>query len=138
MGEGRHPGEIGVSLDPSSRAEALNVLGDEIDEALRILIGPSDGLPSQPRGGEAIGAPWTPGGYYERLAAEAPAHRCRPPGWWARRRDHVKDGAIWRCACGRRYEFRPGRLVLKGVHQAGQGLAPWWHIFEVAKPPRSA
>jgi hypothetical protein len=50
------------------------------------------------------------GGTYERLAAEEPAHKCRPPGWLARRLDHVKVGAIWICSgsggCDRRWEWR--------------------------------
>jgi hypothetical protein len=65
-----------------------------------------------------------------------PAHRCRPPGWWRRWRDGVRPGAIWRCACGERYEFRPGELVYRSMYQAGQELAPWWHLFDApAHPP---
>ena len=69
-----------------------------------------------------------PGGTYERLAGppDPSSHRCRPPGWWRRRQDGVKSGAIWRCDCGKRYEFLPERRVLVNVGQPGARFAPWW------------
>src|ERR1700716_2025048 len=71
---------------------------------------------------------------YERREGP-PTHSCQPPGWWRRWRDGVRDGAIWRCACGERFEFRPGRMVTHGIHQYGQEQAPWWHIFDAASHP---
>jgi hypothetical protein len=77
---------------------------------------------------------------YERK--EGPyRHRCNPPGWWRRWRDGVRPGAIWRCACGERYEFRPWEPYRKGVGRPGQpwpgqpGFPHWWHLFEVGQPP---
>lgn len=84
-----------------------------------------------------------PVGAYERLGVDlATPHRCRPPGWWQRWRDGVKAGAIWRCSCGARYEFRPWEPYRKGVNRPGRprphqpGFPYWWRITETGgKPP---
>jgi hypothetical protein len=79
-------------------------------------------------------------GEYERLAGSASAlHRCAPPGWWRRWRDGVEAGAVWRCGCGRRYEYRPWEIMYLNVGRPGSDHHPWWLIgkLESPLPPRS-
>jgi hypothetical protein len=73
---------------------------------------------------------------YERLSGNGPPHRCRLPGWWRRWRDGVKPGAIWRCSCGLRYEYRPWEVVYVHLIRPGQDTAPWWPLIEMGPPPK--
>jgi hypothetical protein len=76
-------------------------------------------------------------GGYERLSGPPAAedHSCHPPGWWRRWRDGVRPGAVWRCECGLRYEFRPERIVTPHIGRPGQKHAPWWLIYDEMSPP---
>jgi hypothetical protein len=46
-------------------------------------------------------------GEYEKIENEPDPrpHRCQTPGWFRRWRDGVGFGTIWRCECGRRFEW---------------------------------
>jgi hypothetical protein len=80
---------------------------------------------------------------YERKESRAP-HVCRPPGRWRRWRDGVKGGAIWRCECGERFEFRPWERYVPSIGRPGQprpgqpGFPYWWRIIEMGPPPSPA
>ena len=101
-------------------------------EALEAVLGPRPSMLGQTLTG-------SPNGAYERLSGDQPTpHRCRPPGWWRRWRDGVKGGAIWRCSCGVRYEFRPWEIVYPSVGRPGSDHHPWWRLFEMGPPPKAA
>jgi len=73
---------------------------------------------------------------YLKLAnPQAHPHHCWLPGWWRRWRDGVRDGAIWQCECGLKYEYRPWEIVYGGVYRAGQNTAPWWPILPPLSQP---
>lgn len=42
-------------------------------------------------------------GYIELVSRDR--HRCKPPGIWRRWRDGVDYGTVWRCECGRDWEW---------------------------------
>ena len=45
---------------------------------------------------------------YAVIRNEEPAyHTCHLPGWWERRRNRLKLGALIECTCGRSYRLEP-------------------------------